>query len=266
MAEANTETTIEQENDDVNTSNISAVEVEARKLGWKPQDEYEGEPANWRSAETFMALKPFYERIESQSKQIKRYGEAFKQVAKDVANIRQVEFDRAIKQVKAERKAAFDDGDMDRYHTLEEDLDDLKDQQREAVRQAVTSDAYQDNVHPAQEILSTWKSRNTWYESDEDLRDWADARGVKLNAQGMEPEVVLKKLEKEVREKFPTKFSNPNRNRSSAVSEGDSNGSSVKADSLGMSEDEIKIMNTIVKSGAMTKEEYLKEFKKVQGK
>lgn len=240
---------------------LSPVEQEAIKHGWKPQEEYEGDPANWRTAETFMALKPFYERIEDQSRKIKKYENAFKQVTQDVANLRQTEYERALRQLNAERKSAFEDGDLDRYHQLEEEIDEIKDQKRQAATAAVQDNSNEDLSHE----FTEWQERNTWYNRDEDLKDWADARGIRLAKSGTSPAKVLEILEKEVKEKFPTKFTNPNRNRAGAVEAGDDRGSSTRVDKLDMSDEEKKIMNTLIKSGAISKEDYIKEYKKIRG-
>lgn len=261
MAENNQDT-----NDEVieNTDEVelSPVEQEAVKYGWKPQDDYDGDATQWRSAETFMALKPFYERIESQGREIKKYKGAFQQVATDVANLRQTEYDRAIKTLRAERKNAFEDGDIERYHKLEEEIDDVKDQQRYAA-QAVHQDDDVDAGDKAE--FTEWQERNTWYQRDEDLKDWADARGIRLHKGGASPAEVLAKLEKEVKEKFPTKFTNPNRERASSVEAGNDRGASVRADKLDMSDEEKKIMTTLVKTGVMTEKDYIKEYKKIRG-
>src|SRR5690606_21687556 len=100
---------------------------------------------------------------------------------------------------------------------------------------------------------------------DEDLKDWADARGIRLAKSGTHPDDVLAILESEVKEKFPTKFTNPNREKAGLVESGNDRGSSVRADKLDMTDEEKKIMNTIVKSGAISKEDYIKEYKKIRG-
>lgn len=240
-------------------TNFTDVEQEALNHGWKPKEEYEGDPSQWRSAETFMALKPFFERIDEQNKKLKRYERAQQEIMKDVANMRKTEYDRALRTLQAERKAAFDDGDLDRYHRLDDEIDEIKDQRRQI---EVVQDTPQD-VPDKSEFIE-WKTKNTWYERDEALREWADSRGVSMAHSGMAPRDVLEQLEREVREKFPERFTNPNRSRPSSVAAGDGQSRSSKP-TMTLTPEENKIMQTFVRQGIMTEEQYLKEYKKVKG-
>lgn len=252
------------ENQEVETEDqevqLSTVEQEALKYGWKPKEEFEGDEGQWRSAETFMALKPFFERIDSQNKKLKQYERAQHEIIKEVANMRKTEYDRAVRTLQAERKAAFEDGDLDRYHRLEDEIDDLKDQRRNIEAQAAPT-----QETPDQTEFLDWKTANTWYDRDEDLRDWADARGVRLAQSGMPVDEVLALVSAEVREKFPERFTNPNRTKASAVaaSEGNPRTSAKGVETL--SPEEKRIMHTFVRQGIMTEAEYMKEYKKVKG-
>lgn len=244
-----------QEVDNVADHDYTEVELQAIEHGWKPREEYEGDPAKWRDAQLFMTLKPFYERIESQNRQIKENKKAFLQIAKDMQQVKDAAYRKAVADLKAQKKDAMQEGDFDRVELLEDQLGHIHEQKRiqDAQQQAIESDPVD------QSELLDWQKRNTWYERDEDLRDWADARGVKLFNQGIDRSEVLRQLEQEVKKKFPEKFTNPNRDRASAVTAGVK--SPAKAEKLDMSPEEIRIMENIVRTGAITKEEYLKQYK-----
>ena len=44
------------ENDDIGSgdADVSAIETEARQQGWKPLEEFEGNPEHWRDAQEFL--------------------------------------------------------------------------------------------------------------------------------------------------------------------------------------------------------------------
>lgn len=94
---------------------------------------------------------------------------------------------------------------------------------------------------------------------------FADSLGVELHKQGLSPDEVLRRVTREVKEEFKHKFTNPKRDGPSAVEGGARKGGrSSGDDASGMSEDDVRVMNKIIRSGAMTKEEYLKEYRSLK--
>lgn len=249
MSDENQEVTSQEQE----APQYSEVELAAMEHGWKPKEEYDGDPATWRDAQLFMTLKPFYEKIETQSKMLKQNQKNFQQIAKDMQLVKAQAYEKAMADLKAQRKEALHDGDIDRAELINEQIDNIKESHRQAA--AAPQDVPQ--VNPE---FEGWKSRNSWYVHDEDLRDWADARGLRLHGQGVAPDEVLQTLEKEVRKKFPEKFTNPNREKPGAVTQGAPSKRPAKADTSGMTQEEISIMRTIVRSGVMTEAEYLKQY------
>jgi hypothetical protein len=78
-----------------------------------------------------------------------------------------------------------------------------------------------------------------------------------------DPEEVLQYVTVQVKKRFPDKFVNPNRNKPGAVGTSDTNIES--RGSFQLTEDERRVMNTFVRTGIMSKEEYIAEVKKTRG-
>lgn len=253
MSEQNTET-----QNDSQEQEFNEVEQRAVEMGWRPKDEWEGDPAKWRSAELFVELQPFYEKIESLSKQNKNHKKQMEQVAKDMMVIKDQAYQKALAELRSERQTALEEGDFARATVLEDKMDLVK-EERQQTKQAMTQ-AVEDKQEEAVAFVE-WKTRNTWYNRDEDLKDWADARGIRLHQSGMSPDEVLGQLEKEVRTRFPEKFTNPNRNKPGAVESG--NRGSARAEKVSMTPEEKRIMDTIIRSTGMSEADYLKEYKSV---
>ena len=73
MAEENLpegEDTVVQETHD--EPELSPVEQKALEMGWRPKEEWTGEEGDFISAETFVARKPLFDRIEHQNKELKQ--------------------------------------------------------------------------------------------------------------------------------------------------------------------------------------------------
>jgi hypothetical protein len=97
------------------------------------------------------------------------------------------------------------------------------------------------------------------------MRKWADDYGTSLAGQGLTPSEVLKKVEEGVKKEFPQKFTNPNKNNAPSVESGSQKAAGSKKDDIELSDQERKIMNTLVSTKVMTKDEYLKQLKAVKG-
>ena len=80
-------------------------------------------------------------------------------------------------------------------------------------------------------------------------------------------EPTTEDIEKAVREEFPNKFRNPNKDTAPAV---ESSGNKGTKSGKGFSEADLddrerKVMNSLVRQKIMTKEEYLADLKKIKG-
>ena len=99
------------------------------------------------------------------------------------------------------------------------------------------------------------------------MKAFADALGVELKAQGLSPSEILRKVEAQVKEEFPQKFRNANRDKPGAVEgAGKGTGKGASSDTNdNLSDTERQIMNRFVRMGVMTKAEYIAELKKTKG-
>jgi len=164
--------------------------------------------------------------------------------------------------LKQEKKAALNEGDADRVVEIDDRISLVKDQQKYDAQQAAAQVVPQE-IHPE---LKSWISRNGWYETTASMRGWADARGTELAQEGKSPTEVLSTLEREVKTRFSEKFRNPNRDKAAAV-ETNAPRRGTKADAeFELSDVEKQVMNTLVKTGVMTKEKYIADLKAIKEK
>lgn len=242
---------------------LTPVQEEALSMGWVPKEEFDGDAERWVDAGEFIRRGELFKKIESQSKEMKELRRALNELAKHNSKVREVEYDRAVKQLKEEKKRALSEADADRVIELDDQIDLVKDQQRQfqAQQNQQTQQAISQEVHPE---LKNWIDKNGWYESNRAMRAWADARGVELAEGGKSPTDVLKALEKEVKDRFKEKFHNPNRDRAGVVEGNVPRGKTSEAD-FELSDVEKTIMKTLVDGGHLTKDEYIKQLKAVKG-
>jgi hypothetical protein len=238
---------------------LTPTQEEALSQGWVPKNEFEGDEEKWVDAGEFLRRGELFRKIESQSKELKDVRKALAELSKHNAKIREVEYQRALDSLKAEKKTALAEGDTDRVVDLDDKIDLVKTQQRaDSQQQAIPQE-----IHPE---LAAWINRNGWYSTTQSMRAWADGRGNELSAEGKSPTEVLKILEQEVKTRFSDKFHNPNRDRASAVETGrPRNGRSADPE-FELSDVEKQVMNTLIRSGAITKEKYIADLKAIKEK
>lgn len=241
----------------------SDVEKRAMDMGWVPKDQYNGDPERWKSAEVFLALDEPIKRIESQSKELKAVRKALEALQEHHSKVRENEYKRAMEDLKAARRQAYQDGDLDRVEALEERIDEFKQQAEEIKQTGKIEIEPEPTVHPE---FQHWLNRNPWYTSYKHMAAFADDIGLKLNAQGLSRQEVLKRVEEEVRKEFPNKFRNPNKDSAPSVESSTAKrGGSKASGEFELTEQERNIMNTLVRNKVITKEKYIADLRKVKG-
>lgn len=242
----------------------SEIEIKARNAGWVPKEEFADDPDKWVDADEFVRRGPLFEKINAQSREMKRMREAMEALQLHHAKVKETSYKEALAVLKAQKREAFTEGDPDKILAIEEKMDDLKEQQRSFEAQRAREVAA-----PSQELHPEFKAfldRNPWYQAEAPMKAFADTVGVELRNSGMSPTEVLKKVEQKVREEFPHKFRNANRDKAPAV-EGAGKGTGKagsNAPAYQLTDEERRVMNTFVRQKIMTEAEYIAELKKIK--
>lgn len=241
----------------------SSVEIKAREMGWRPLEEWDGDPDDWRNAREFVDRKPLYEKIDHLSRSLKDTNRVLKALQEHHSKVKEAEFKRAIEYLKTQKKTALEEGDADKVIAIDDQLVDLKANQQRLVE---TEQPVQTNeVHPD---FAAWVARNQWYANNREMRRVADSVGLDYAADHPDasPSDVTKFVEARIKKMYPEKFENPNRSKASAV---DTSSQSAKpgksSDKFEMTEEEERVMKTFVRSGALSKEEYIEQLKLIKG-
>ncbi len=253
------------ENQNATEQNIpepTANEVEARSAGWVPKDEYHGDENKWVDADEFVRRGPLFEKINGQSRELKEVKKALDQLKAHHAGVEAAAYKKALAELKAEKREAFIDGDPDKIIEVDDRIAELKAQEQvaSAKREQEVAQTVQETIHPE---FVAWTNRNPWYTSSGPMRAYADHLGIELQATGLAPTEILRQVEAKIKEEFPQKFRNPNRDKASSV-EGTSKGSSKATGGFAMSDFERNVMNRFVRQGVMTEADYIADLKKTR--
>ena len=244
------------------TVQTNPYEGEAREMGWRPKEEWQGEPEKWRDAKEFVERGELYGKIDTVSRELKETRKALKMLQEHHSKVKDVEFRRAVEELKLAQRKHLEDGNADEYLKTTELLTDIKAEQK--ARQVV------EEVTPKQPQVDPrfieWTKENTWYEKNMDMREYADiiGQGYAKSHPTVDPVEVLKYVTREVKVRFRDNFENPNRTKPNSVESG-STQQVKKKESIELDDEERKVMNTFIRQGVMTKEEFLEQVKLMRG-
>ena len=253
----------ETKHDEVKTS---SYEISAREMGWRPKEEWQGEPDKWRDAKEFVERGELYNKIDSVSRELKETRKALKMLQEHHTKVKEVEYNRAVEELKAAQKRHLEEGNADEYLKTTELLTDLKAEQK--ARQVV------EEVTPKQTPgidprFIAWTQENQWYEKNSEMRNYADiiGQGYAHTHPNIDPVEVLKYVTREVKARFKDNFENPNRSKSTVEGGGPNQGkpASKGKDVIELDDDERRVMNTFVRQGIMTKDEYMEQVRLMRG-
>lgn len=238
----------------------SPIQEKALEQGWKPKEQFEGEEDEFIDAAEFVRRGELFGKIEHQGKELKAVRQALEALKQHHGKVAENEYNRALKSLQDSRKQAVLDGEVEKAFAIEDQIDTVKEQRAEAARI---------NQAPAVQELNpefvAWVDKNQWYSKDKIMRAAADSIGLAHGRAGLEPSEVLKLVEREIKEAFPHKFTNPNRERPSAVEGSSRAGTSVQRSTAVLDEGERAIMRKFVSQGVMTEAAYMAELKRVKG-
>lgn len=239
---------------------LNPVEQEAMQHGWRPKEEFDAVEANagkkWRTAEEFMDRKSLFDKIDAQHREIKDLKRGLNGLAEHNTKIEKAAYQRALQDLRAERKAALEEGDVLRAEELRDQMDEIKEKAATVVPQPAVPEV-------PQELLN-WRNENPWYEKDQVLTSFADGLGQRLMRSGRSPVEVLKEVERQVRENFPEKFRNPNKGNAPQMESGSRR--TQKADTFRLTQEEERTMRTMIRAGApITEADYIAQIKKLRG-
>lgn len=247
----------ENKTTDITTQTLEvSQESIAREQGWRPKEEWEGDASKWVSAETFLAKGELITKIESLGKKLKDSEKAIKMLTDHNQKIKEKEFHRAVEYLKNQKKQAYEAGDVDKIIEIDDQIAEVKEKQK-----TIITETKQTENQSAPEFIA-WTQANTWYGTDPEMTSDADAFGnaYAANNPNKSPEEVLAYVSNKIKKIYKEKFENPARTKASAVESGGRRQES-KEDSVELTEVERRAMNTFIRMGLMTKEEYIKQLR-----
>jgi len=219
--------------EDNKTDHHSAVEVSAREQGWVPEDEWQGEADKWRPAKEFVDRGELFDKINSQKramdnmhKEISGFKDTTKKMGEYLKGIDEKAYKRAVKSLKKEQAAAVELGDSEKVREITDEIEqttvDFHSSEKENKIEKSPSDT-PDLTAEQQAAFDNFKSHNPWYGNakgnDIAATALADKVADNLMREGgnLAPSEFFAEVSRQVKAELPERFSNPRRERISAV-------------------------------------------------
>lgn len=183
----------------------------AREKGWKPKEEYDGDSEGWIGAEEFVKRQPLFDKIKVQSKKLKELERTVEAMAKHYqVNIQQAK-EKAISELKEQRKEAIELGDSAAVDQIDHKIDMVKQ----------TPDPELPAKTLAPEIEQFVDEQRDWFNKDDEMTAFA----VSYNEAYLKRHPgslgdSLKETLKAVKKAFPEKFANQKRTAPPPVESG----------------------------------------------
>lgn len=162
------------------------IEERAREMGWRPQEEFRGDPGKWVDAETYVErgetlaplLKVKNEKLERDVERLSRElreareaitgsQEAIKALEEFYSEETKRQVDKARKDLREQIKSARDSGDVDGELEAQEELTRLNAAERAAQETKPAEKKPADAPPPATPEYLAWQAENPWFLSDQ---------------------------------------------------------------------------------------------------
>jgi len=234
---------------------------EAKRQGWVPQEDYNGPEDKWVDADTFVKKgKEINALLRKDNDFLKREVAEMKSTMNDFkkfhAETEKRAYDRAMTDLRDQKKEAISTGDGDKVLQIDDAIDELKANKPDPI-------AARPSNQPDPSFVQ-WNEENAWFGKDTELTNEANLIGEVIKRQN--PTLIgsefLDEVTKRVKKMYPEKFTNSNRARPSPV-EGTT---APKANSKGgkgyndLPPEAKQACQKFEKQGLITREAYLKEY------
>ena len=234
---------------------------EAKRQGWVPQEDYTGPEDKWVDADTFVKKgKEINALLRKDNDFLKREVAEMKttmmEFKKFHADTEKRAYERAMSDLREQKKEAISTGDGDKVLQIDDAIDDLKARKPDPVAARATN-------HPDPSFVA-WNDENKWFGTDKELTDEANLVGEVIKRQN--PTLIgsefLDEVTKRVKKMYPEKFTNTNRARPSPV-EGTTAPRASGKGGKGFNDlppEAKQACQKFEKNGLLTREQYLKEY------
>jgi len=243
----------------------SAIELKAMEKGWNPDKESVPEGKEWIDAGEFLRNESFFTEIHKLKRELNNTKKSFDVLKEHHKKVAEVSKKEALEELKRLKKTALEEDDHESVVEIDDKILDIKSQKDDPV------EMQEGDNH----VFEEWVGRNNWYDTNPEMRQFADEIGAgyvaRSNAAGKPINLhkVYKHVEDKVKQMYKDEFAPPPKKRArpsvegAASSRGSQGKNKSKFTERDLNDEQRTVMNRFVKTGALTKQEYIDELVKI---
>jgi len=237
--EDNQEIDIEQDSkqDQQGTSEYTDEERLAMSRGWRPKEEFDGDPEDFRSARQFNKLTKVFEEKETQRTTIKRLEDSMKRLTELTAKQHKALMGDRAEYYAQQKREAIKSGNVEvaeqfeKYHREAKEAAEIPEDNYSAPVDNKSRNNQPPPHHAEVEFVNrhrSWLTDNNNEESKK-MRDFAVSYDQTLlkNSPSMDPQDRINEVEGMIRKLYPHRFENMNRSRAQSVNVSNATNSSL---------------------------------------
>ncbi len=179
---------------------VNSVEEQALAKGWKKKEDFDGDPALWRDASTFIEKGELFDTIHSLKRKAKEQDELLEKLVAHNKEVEELSYKKALERIKAEHRAAVELGDVAKAEELTGKIVDM----------ATAKTPSAPEVHP--DIAEFLDRHKAWFYDPAPehaaMAVFADKLQSKIAGENpsMSVKETLDRVEATLRKKFPHEF------------------------------------------------------------
>lgn len=158
---------------------------------------------------------------------------------------------RLLGELEAKRSEAITAGDGAEFTRIDREIDSVKEDLREPLSNGLD------------QLAAQWLTNNQWYNTNENLRIYADGLASVVSNEGYRDQAYYKELTRRVKDQFPQEFENPNQDKSTSVEQGgqiDTPASKSAKTYDNLPKDAKASCDRFVANGLMSKKDYVSAY------
>jgi len=240
---------IKEEIQEVKEVQLSDIEQKAKRNGWRPKDQWSGDPDEWNNAKTFNERGDMIGKLRAVDKRMDEQESKFNSRLDHQAKLHEAQMKVTIKDLESRRDDAIDEADRVKANEYQSQIDAARTQPEPQVEKQQSE---------GQQILDEWNSRNSWIFDEDDARSAYAIKRYQVHARTIkDTSEALRMMESDVERTYPKV--NERRNEAQTVEGGRSKPGSRPSTKLTwdrLTSEELKWYN-IMPEGWPKKEDYL---------
>lgn len=239
-----------QEEQQEEENQLSDMEQQAFDDGWRPKDEWKGNPDNWKSADHYVEWGDMKSQQRNMSSQLKQVQRSHNEQIENLNKFHKASTEAKLNDLQGKLNKAVEDGDTDAAAAISKEQIEIASNSNPVAQPAQSVDE--------SELMEQWYDDNSWFFDKSDPKaGFADNAYSLASRQGLTGRERLDFVDEKVSSKYSAK-PKVNHNRNGASDYSGSSGSAPRGKDKKLSMDDVTPQEMVMREVFATDAVFLK--------